>query len=661
MSRFELDIEQAKNRSKKRKINFLLSMAGFILLLFSAYIYLTAYQIKVSLKDYKSEVSITTQSGNTVRIGSNRILLRSNSASVVVTARGYESQTLYLEKSRGDNIRHVELEYDYAPVKISSIPKLDKAVWYIDNSIATSNSTLDEALKPGQYNLRLVAKHYEDYTAIIDVDPEAGFNGSAALAPIQVEYNIETQPNGASLYFNEKYIGTSPITGQIDSADIELKAFLEGYKDVNEKIDLSKENTKLVRSYQLASAQDVVVITYKPKGGRLFVDSLEVPASKQISINKIGKTVIRYSHPGYADKTISVSSGESKIEFNLTPQYGNVMVTSNQKSQVFSGNKYLGNTPLERKFLAKTQKIKIMKAGYVPREIEVDVLNNVQQKVNVNLLTWSEHFLKNSAPEITNSVGMQFIRYYAKSFAMGAPRTERGQRANELSRTVDFKRAFYLSKKEVSNAEFSLYKKQVGKAESPVVGISWNDAAMYCNWLSIKEGFEPFYEISGDLVTGYMASSRGYRMPSEAEWEYVAKFANRRRPTIFVWGNDYDAGKAVGNIADKSSKDSVKTYLADYNDGFKSIAPTGSFAAEASGVFDMSGNVSEWVNDVYSLQIPNPKKIYIDFLGPLNGSDHVIKGSNYSSSTWTELRASFKESSDIGRTDVGFRIARYIN
>lgn len=75
----------------------------------------------------------------------------------------------------------------------------------------------------------------------------------------------------------------------------------------------------------------------------------------------------------------------------------------------------------------------------------------------------------------------------------------------------------------------------------------------------------------------------------------------------------------------------------------------------------MSGNVSEWVNDVYSLNIPNPNQKYLDYLGLPSGPEHVIKGSNFSSASWSELRASFKESSAVGRSDVGFRIARYIN
>ncbi|MBT7563071.1 MAG: SUMF1/EgtB/PvdO family nonheme iron enzyme, partial [Porticoccaceae bacterium] len=196
---------------------------------------------------------------------------------------------------------------------------------------------------------------------------------------------------------------------------------------------------------------------------------------------------------------------------------------------------------------------------------------------------------------------------------------------------------------------------------NPVVNISWNDAALYCNWLSSKEGFKPFYSVRAGKVFGVEKESRGYRLPTEAEWEYAARFANKRKSTLFVWGDDYQVEETAGNVADKSAENSVRTYIGGYNDSFKSVAPAGSFGVEKSGLFDMSGNVSEWVTDVLSYKIPDKNTVYTDYMGPSRGRDHVIKGSNFTSASWTELRASFKESSDSALPEVGFRIARYIN
>jgi len=66
-------------------------------------------------------------------------------------------------------------------------------------------------------------------------------------------------------------------------------------------------------------------------------------------------------------------------------------------------------------------------------------------------------------------------------------------------------------------------------------------------------------------------------------------------------------------VADESAQDLVRTFINDYKDGYKESAPVGSFAKESSGLFDMSGNVSEWVHDVYSIEPPNDETVYITF------------------------------------------------
>jgi formylglycine-generating enzyme required for sulfatase activity len=104
----------------------------------------------------------------------------------------------------------------------------------------------------------------------------------------------------------------------------------------------------------------------------------------------------------------------------------------------------------------------------------------------------------------------------------------------------------------------------------------------------------------------------------------------------------------------------VKFYVPLYNDGYPGIAPVGSFNRESSGLYDMAGNVSEWVHDVYSIMPPSEGTIANNPLGEQRGEAHVVKGANWRSGTITTLRPAFREGLAGGRDDVGFRIGRYL-
>ena len=82
--------------------------------------------------------------------------------------------------------------------------------------------------------------------------------------------------------------------------------------------------------------------------------------------------------------------------------------------------------------------------------------------------------------------------------------------------------------------------------------------------------------------------------------------------------------------------------------------------AEASGLHDLTGNVSEWTNDFYTLLPPGPADVFVDPLGPDTGSTHVVKGASWRAGTRTWLRAAYRDGQSGGRDDLGFRVGRYL-
>jgi formylglycine-generating enzyme required for sulfatase activity len=148
-------------------------------------------------------------------------------------------------------------------------------------------------------------------------------------------------------------------------------------------------------------------------------------------------------------------------------------------------------------------------------------------------------------------------------------------------------------------------------------------------------------------------------LPTEAEWAWAARFAGQAEGgLVFPWGNELPPPDRSGNYADLAAADILPITLVTYNDGFPVAAPPGRFAANPVGIFDLGGNVAEWVQDFYTIEVEAPREPVVDPLGPESGQLHVIRGASWRSATVTELRLAYRSYSDMGREDVGFRIAR---
>jgi formylglycine-generating enzyme required for sulfatase activity len=360
---------------------------------------------------------------------------------------------------------------------------------------------------------------------------------------------------------------------------------------------------------------------------------------------------------------------ERQISFDLHEETGKVEISSSPPATVWIGDKDHGESPVSIDLPAVAYEITLRKPGYRSVSKTVKPQGAKVQKVSVTLLTEYQARLQEAPREYTNQAGIKLKLFVIQDeFTMGAPRSEKGQRANEFQRKIRLTRPFYAGLFEITNSQFTQFdqngrfnrQKTAGTDSTPVTSVSWQEAAAFCNWLSVKEKLRPFYNTVNGQVTGFDMHSDGYRLLSEGEWEWLARKAGKSKQTIFSWGDDTVIPLKVTNVADESAKGRVKFYVPNYNDGYSAVAPVGSFNRESSGLYDMAGNVSEWVHDVYSIVPPPAGTIVTNPLGQQHGDAHVVKGANWRSGTITTLRPAFREGLTAGRDDVGFRIGRYL-
>jgi formylglycine-generating enzyme required for sulfatase activity len=254
-------------------------------------------------------------------------------------------------------------------------------------------------------------------------------------------------------------------------------------------------------------------------------------------------------------------------------------------------------------------------------------------------------------------------------FTMGSPRREPGRRSNEAERQVELRRPFYIGRFQVTNREYREFKADhlsgIFKDETldlerqPVARVSWQEAAAFCNWLSQRDKLPPAYVRSGDSLELAEPVTTGYRLPTEAEWEFAGRFDGARATRKYPWGNDLPVPARAGNWADASAIYLVPVTISGFDDGYRVAAPVGSFAASPLGLHDLGGNVLEWTTDRYSIYVVGPDFLSVDPVGPKTGDNYVIRGASWMTGKVAELRLAVRDPGNAARPDLGFRIARY--
>ncbi len=195
-------------------------------------------------------------------------------------------------------------------------------------------------------------------------------------------------------------------------------------------------------------------------------------------------------------------------------------------------------------------------------------------------------------------------------------------------------------------ATFSLRNSSGNPENLPVALVSWHGAASYCNWLSQLEGYPPPYDYANWLCNDHNPyGAEGYRLPTEAEWEYVTQYEGRRN---YPWGDeDPSCSRFNGCIFQFSY-----TVECTGNSCQVGLYPP---APYSTGLYDMAGNLQEWCNDWHSELGNDPQA---NPVGPVTGADHSVRGCSWSGFHPVRTTYSRCGAYDLYDPFTGFRIVR---
>lgn len=593
---------------------------------------------------------------------------------------GYQPLNEDLDISRGSE---TELSFTLLELagllKINSRPNTELRL-YVDDVDTVINQQGISEISRGIHQLRIESERYLPAEAKVEMD---GYGKQQELTinlqPAWAAITILSQPAGAEIILDGRMLGMTPLQTDILQGLHELELKKQGFKPVSFKHSVSAGADVTLENIQLQPVDGRLSLNSVPAGASILLDG-EFQGATPVDLNLIANVEhkLMLSKAGYGTKELSISlkpDQEQMLEVKLSEEYGTVFLSIRPAgaSLAIDGKAYIA-TGGKLQLTTRPHTLLISKPGYISSKLKVTPQQGISQNLTVSLKTVQQQARQNkhlvTPASITTAAGQKLRLVKPDStLKMGASRREAGRRANESQRLIKLQRPFYFSSREVSNAEFRQFKAShdsgsldgaaLNGETQPVVNISWDDAARYCNWLSKQQGLaDAYHEKSGKMIA-VSPMNTGYRLPTEAEWSLVARKLGNQSERRYPWKGLFPPKVKSGNYADVNISDTLADTIPTYDDGFRGSAPLASFSASPEGFYDLGGNVAEWMHDYYAVYPAAATQRVTDPTGPSSGQHHVVRGSSWRHGSITELRLSYRDYSSKPRYDLGIRIARY--
>ena len=494
-----------------------------------------------------------------------------------------------------------------------------------------------------------------------------------ALKPSFGVVSISSVPAGAQIEVDGKSAGVTPAKVEMDAGIRRVQVSSPGLRLWTSSVVVNAGTPQTIGPIELGAADARITVRSVPSGAQVTTGgSFRGLTPVTIDLSPGVSHAVTVTRAGYAPWTREIfaeAAKESAIDARLAALLVEVRVQGEPAdAEVFVNGASRGKAPASMALPASRQHIEVRKEGFNAFVTDLVLAPGIARTVEFKLVN-PKDVAGNSPQTIRTKSGIKLLIVAGGVYQAGTDRREQGRRPNEGAHKVTLLRPFYMGEREVTNGQFrqfqdthnsgSVGQQSLDLDKQPVSRVTWEEAAEFCNWLSAQEGLPPAYQPQdggGFVLTQPVAN--GFRLPTEAEWEFVARAASTGKPLKYPWGADLPVVSGSANVGGGEALELLGAAIEGHRDEFPAVAAPALFPPNPLGFFDLAGNVSEWVNDRYLSYVPSGA--VTDPVGPNDGKSHVYRGSNWRTVATGELRFPWREGAVEASDVIGFRVARYI-
>lgn len=468
----------------------------------------------------------------------------------------------------------------------------------------------------GRHTLALRAPRYLDYVTTVDVTGAGALQSlTAALQPSWGTLDVSTRPSGARVSVDGREQALSPAAVQLDAGVHLIRLTSAGFEPWESRIVIRAGETLRPGPIALGQPDAQLVLRSEPEGADVAIArAFRGRTPLTVSLPSGIEHEVVLSLRGYESWTRTVLAEPAKrltLDARLDPVYFEVAVRGVPAgAEIRVDGVPRGRAPQALELIAVEHRIEVLKEGFVPLVANVSPTPGLASAVQYRLAVSDRSLaFQQSAPIVATQNGYVLQIVPSGVFNMDGSVAPDGESGGS-GRVVRLVRPFYIGVRDVTNAQFGEFRPEPPGTRaldprSPVTGVSWDDAAEYCNWLSRRDGLEPAYQRRGGTYALKIPVTTGYRLPTEAEWDYAAR---------------------------------------------RSLAG-------GLGSYALSGSISEWVNDFYQPSAGGGSAT--DPLGPARGVRHVVREWSGAAPGDVDRETLGRDGGDGPSETTGFRIARY--